>query len=157
MSNLSWPEVDEDRQVVDLERSKTRNSAKDQAHLTTESRQHEQDRSVSGESARSRDSIHAIIRDRPQSGTPPLRRADRSVSSDLRAASRNSSTSDASLKLDKAAKDAKAQKAGSTRSLHLVDTVVASSSTYDPVKDKGKGRITKMTDVYVSALPIFHL
>ena len=91
-------------------------------------------RSFSGASIKSGDSINAIIRTPDQvrsasglsyrsSGTPPLRRVDRSVSGDLRAKS--------------LAKQSEAE-----------PLVFASSSSYDPTKDKGKD---KMADVYVSS------
>ena len=102
-------------------------------------------RTASAASIRSDNSIHAIIRTPDQvrsasgqsyrsSGTPPLRRTDRSVSGDLRAAS----------KLGEAKSHAKSSEAD------LADINIPSSSTYDPVTDKGKNR-ADMADVYVSA------
>ena len=102
-------------------------------------------RAASAASMRSDNSIHAIIRTPDQirsasgqsyhsSGTPPLRRVDRSASSDLRGASKLS--------------EAKTRAKSSEADLDL-DTHLASSSTYDPVTDKGKSR-ADMADVYVS-------
>lgn len=81
-----------------------------------------------------------------RSATPPLRRVDRSASGDLRSASK--------LGEDRArgAKNAQpdlsdfALAAGATAA---IVAGIASSSKYDPVKDKGKGR-ADMPDVYVS-------
>lgn len=156
-SRLSWPTVDEDTHSVDLERSKSRNT--DAGHRTSSRhsqsplpplandmiKQHETDyRSVSGASIRSNESITAIIKDHGtrSPSTPPLRRVDRSVSSDLRAANKRSEAK-------KAANSAEADP--------NVEPVTASSSTYDPLNDKGKARITKMADVYVSVIPVFYL
>jgi len=149
-SRLSWPAVDEDTHSVDLERSKSRNTSVGRRSSSRHSqsplpplatdliRQHEADyRSVSGASIRSNDSITAIIRDQDikSPSTPPLRRVDRSVSSDLRAANKRSEAK-------KLAKSAEPDLS--------IEPVTASSSTYDPLNDKGKARITKMADVYVS-------
>ncbi|KAH0536322.1 hypothetical protein FGG08_006795 [Glutinoglossum americanum] len=60
--------------------------------------------------------------------TPPLRRVDRSVSGDLRAASKREQR--------KLASDPPPE------------LFLPSSSTYDPLKDKGKGRARDMADVY---------
>jgi hypothetical protein len=159
-SRLSWPAVDDEAHHVDLVRSKSRNtesSRHSSGHhpllpavagaalagtvLASDIAQHHETdfRSVSGASVRSNDSISAIIKesDSPKSGTPPLRRVDRSVSSDLRAANKRSEAK-------------KLAKSAETRGIDLEPPIIASSSTYDPVNDKGKGRIVKMTDVYVS-------
>ena len=97
------------------------------------------------------DSIHAIIRTPDQvhsssgqsirsTGTPPLRRVDRSVSGDLRGAS---------MKIDakRRAKIAEAEPAPAI--LGVTEGTFPSSSTYDPLTDKGKSR-GDMADVYVS-------
>jgi len=153
-SRLSWPAVDEDTHSVDLERSKSRNtdagrrtsSRHSQSPLpplaTDMTKQQTDYRSVSGASIRSNESITAIIKDQGtrSPSTPPLRRVDRSVSSDLRAANKRSETK-------KAAKSAEADP--------NVEPVIASSSTYDPLNDKGKARITKMADVYVSVIQVY--
>ena len=158
LSKLDWPDIDEDREIVDLERSMSRNTEKDRrasgrhskpSPLSADKQREGERRSLSGASIRSNDSINAIIRspqEAPHSATPPLRRTDRSASGDLRAASRLSAgSSDASTKRDRSAKSELKAK----RNLDG-DEVIASSSTYDPVTDKGKGRISKMADVYVS-------
>ena len=152
ISRLSWPAVDEDAHSVDLDRNKSRNTDRERRSSSRQSplpllasdamKQHEIDlRSISGASIRSGESINAIIRSPiiQSPGTPPLRRVDRSISSDLRAANRRSG----------------AKILGKQAEADLdVKPVVASSSSYDPVNDKGKGRITKMTDVYVSNRPL---
>ena len=143
ISRLSWPAVDEEQHSVDLERSRSRsagNRAPSRQSVVSPlggpPKQPDIDhRSFSGASIKSGDSINAIIRAPDQvrsasglsyhsSGTPPLRRVDRSVSGDLRAKS--------------LAKQNEAE-----------PPTVASSSTYDPAKDKGKN---KMADVYVSTV-----
>ena len=147
ISRLSWPAVDEEQHFVDLERSRNRttdNRAPSRQSVKSPlggaPKQHDGEyRSFSNASIRSGESINAIIRTPDQvrsasglsyhsSGTPPLRRVDRSVSGDLRAKSL-AKQSEAELQTSAAA------------------NAVASSSSYDPTKDKGK---TKMADVYVS-------
>ena len=125
---LSWPSVDEDHHTVDLERSGSRN--------TNVSKQSER-RSPSGASIGSVESINAIIKtpEVKSSGTPPLRRTDRSVSGDLREAHKKGG----------AKKPAKRKEAEGQ-----FDIAIPSSSTYDPTKDKGKGRVDDMAAVYVS-------
>ena len=163
LSRLSWPEVDEEKHAVDLDRSLSRDPTLERRHsnistLTADlHKHHEADkRSVSGASIRSGDSIHAIIRTPDQvrsasglsnrsSGTPPLRRVDRSISGDLRGASKRSEAK-------KLAKPAEAERDAKLELEPEPEPVIPSSSTYDPVKDKGKNksRIQVMTDVYVS-------
>jgi hypothetical protein len=70
------------------------------------------------------------------SGTPPLRRVDRSASGDLRAASKRDSGK------------TRAGAKGRRGDLELENA--PSSSTYDPVHDKGKGTVRGMADIYVS-------
>ena len=127
---------------------------KDQRHISDEGHSHsrrlsnQSNPSVREEWRRqavgSPDSIHAIIRT-PElrsssgqsirsSGTPPLRRVDRSASSDLRGAS----------KIDEAKARAKIE-----AEPELPTPIIPSSSTYDPLVDKGKSR-GDMADVYVS-------
>ena len=117
---LSWPKVDEDNHTVDLERSGSRER-----------------RTPSGASVGSVESINAIIKtpEVKSSGTPPLRRTDRSVSGDLREAHKKGGAK----KLAKL-KEAERQ----------LDIAIPSSSTYDPTKDKGKRRVDDMAAVYVS-------
>ena len=142
ISEVRRPVVDEEQHSVGFERSRSR-SAEDRApsrHSIVSPwgeppKQREGDhRSFSGASIKSGDSINAIIRTPDQvrsasglsyrsSGTPPLRRVDRSVSGDLRAKSL-------------------------ARPSEAEPQVFASSSSYDPTKDKGKD---KMADVYVSS------
>ena len=133
ISGLSWPAVNEEEHIVDLERSRSRTKDNSRQSVISPSGEAPKPRSFSGASIRSTESINAIIRTPDQirsasglsyhsSGTPPLRRVDRSVSGDLRAKS-----------LAKQSEPA--------------PQTIASSSTYDPTKDKGKDR---MADVYVS-------
>lgn len=125
---LSWPPVDEDNHTVDLERSGSRN--------TSMSKQSER-RSLSGASVGSVESINAIIKtpDVNSSGTPPLRRTDRSVSGDLREAHKKGGAK-------KLAKRKEAER--------QLDIAIPSSSAYDLTKDKGKSRVDDMAAVYVS-------
>ena len=159
ISSLDWPTVDDEKHSVDLNRSRSisRNTnphrplscQSNLSPLTADPAKHRdtERRSVSGASVASVESINAIIRTPDQvrsvsglsqrsSGTPPLRRVDRSVSSDLRAANKRS----------EAKRQAKLNLAEAEPQI-----VVPSSSTYDPVKDKGKTRARGMADVYVSA------
>lgn len=166
-SRPPWLAAEEEKGAIE-ERSRSRNS--DQ--LSTLSSRHsgragvsfgqreEEHRTGSAGSMRSdkNSSIHAIIRTpdqvRSASGlsyrssatpTPPLRRVDRSASGDLRGASR---------------KDGANSRAKSSSEFHpepepeLDLTTIPSSSTYDPVTDKGKSR-ADMTDVYVSMQSLF--
>ena len=153
ISRLSWPAVEEEKHSVDLDRSRSRTadrqaSGRQSVVSASGLPQKPADgefRSFSGASIRSGESINAIIRTPPDagrsasglgyrsSGTPPLRRVDRSVSGDLREANRKS----------QAKKRAKPSEAEPARAF-------ASSSTYDPTKAKGKGKVRDMADVYVS-------
>ena len=168
ITRLSWPDVNEENHSVDLERSRSRPADKDRKpslqrkkklSLSTDPDRHDGERrSTSGASIKSQESINAIIRSPPMQAAdappPHLRRASRSVSSDLRAASKRSEprSEPSSVGSDaKRSKDARPGKASPVADVDLDRGVpVASSSTYDPVTDKGKGRITKMTDIYVS-------
>ena len=148
IARLSWPAVDEEKHAINLERSRSRDTdhrpssrhsnvsglPSDGANL----------RSFSGASVRSGESINAIIRtpegvhsvsgvSNRSSATPPLRRVDRSISGDLRAANRKSSV-----------------KAASEAETEIATPTIPPSSTYDPIKDKGKSRVRDMADVYVS-------
>ncbi|KAF2195380.1 hypothetical protein K469DRAFT_734024 [Zopfia rhizophila CBS 207.26] len=76
-----------------------------------------------------------------RSATPPLRRVDRSTSGDLRAAAR---LGEAKTRDAKKAQLDIALTVGATAAI----AGIASSSTYDPVRDKGKGRAVDMPDVY---------
>lgn len=150
IARLSWPAVDEDNHSVDLERVLSRNTDRrpSSRHSNSSTRLREGDvRSTSGQSFRSGGSINRFRtpdRDhvRPASGvgnrsataTPPLRRVDRSLSGDLRAANKRSEAKSLAKQPDLG-----------------FDPHVPSSSTYDPIKDKGKSIARDdMTDVYVS-------
>ena len=157
ISRLSWPAVDEENHSVDLERSRSRNTDMDRRPSSRHSNisalmgdaaklRDIERRSVSGASIRSGESINAIIRTPDQfrsvsglshrsSGTPPLRRVDRSVSGDLRAASKRGEARNP---------------ANPTEANAETEIGIPSSSTYDPIKDKGKTRAGQMADVYVS-------
>ena len=138
-----------DEHSVDLERSRSRHTDLSSRHSTVSHASIVSHKHPGGEersaSIASDKSIHAIIRTPDQvrsasgqslksSGTPPLRRVDRSVSSDLRGASKRS--------------EAKTRAKTSEEDAEL-DINIPSSSTYDPVTDKGKSR-ADMADVYVS-------
>ncbi|KAL9614824.1 MAG: hypothetical protein Q9167_000734 [Letrouitia subvulpina] len=149
IAHLSWPPVDEEKHSIDLERSRSRGAERRLSSHHSQTKPHDGERrSASGTSDLSVESINAIIKTPDQvrsasgmsnrsSGTPPLRRADRSVSGDLRGASKEAAR--------KRAKQSRAEvevEAGSAA------IGIPSSSTYDPVKDKGKGRVREMADVY---------
>lgn len=84
------------------------------------------------------------INSRRSTGTPPLRRVSRNLSGDLRAASR--------LEEEKEKEKEEAGRRSSDYSRAAEDELVnlPSSSTYDPVTDKGKRPVRVMADVYVS-------
>ena len=139
---------------VDLERSRSRHTDLSSHHSTVSHGSIVPHKHADGEERKSSiasissdKSIHAIIRTPDQvrsasgqsfraSATPPLRRVDRSVSGDLRGASKRS--------------EAKTRAKTSEEDAEL-DINIPSSSTYDPVTDKGKNR-ADMADVYVSPL-----
>ncbi|KAL8670866.1 MAG: hypothetical protein Q9168_004613, partial [Polycauliona sp. 1 TL-2023] len=157
-----WPSMDEDKQALDVERSRSRNTeqrpSSHQSNISSlvsgppKQREYER-RSFSGASNHSIESINAIIRTPPDqmrsasgmsnrsSGTPPLRRANRSVSGDLRGANRKSEA-------NKRAKQPEAEPLE-------VDTSIAlpplSTTPHDPTKDKSKGLVKGMADVFVSS------
>ena len=149
ISKPSLPKHGE-KNMVDLERSLSRNTDQSsrQSNVSNVPHKHHvgEVRQPSVASVQSDNSIHAIIRTPDQvrsasgqsfrsSGTPPLRRVDRSVSGDLRGASLKS--------------EAKGRAKSSQEDPEL-DINIPSSSTYDPVTDKGKTR-ADMADVYVSS------
>jgi hypothetical protein len=70
-----------------------------------------------------------------RSATPPLRRVDRKLSGDLRAASRRGGV-------------VSAVSAAAVPDLPGPSTTPAPSAAYDPVRDKGKGRALDMPDVF---------
>lgn len=129
ISRLSWPLVHDEKYLADLDHSGSR---------TTDRPTEGDVRSFSGASIRSGESINAIIRTPPgtrsTTGTPPLRRTDRSVSGDLREANRKS----------------RAKKRDNSSEAREAEPVPSSSKIYDPTKDKGKGKVRDMADVYVS-------
>ena len=156
ISRQSWPAADEEKHAVD-ERSRSGNSdhmatfSSRQSVLSDITPRHKEGeyRTASAASMQSENSIHAIIRTPDQvrsasglsyrsSGTPPLRRVDRSASGDLRGASRKG--------------QAKNHARSSSEFEPEPDFAIPSSSTYDPITDKGKSR-ADMADVYVSLQP----
>ncbi|KAL2039684.1 hypothetical protein N7G274_007543 [Stereocaulon virgatum] len=144
---VSKPSLSKHEDMVDLERSLSRNTDQSsrQSNVSNVPHKHHEDevRQPSVASVQSDKSIHAIIRTPDQvrsasghsfrsSGTPPLRRVDRSVSGDLRGA------------------NLKSEAKGRAKSSHEdpeLDINIPSSSTYDPITDKGKTR-ADMADVY---------
>ena len=108
------------------------------------------------------DSIHAIIRSPDQvrsasgqsfrsSGTPPLRRVDRSASGDLRAASRKDEAKiGASPKISEEAELAPEPESESESLAEQPDFPPATSSAYDPLTDKGKEKADSDMADYVS-------
>ena len=171
-SHQPWPVAEEEKRATE-ERSRSRNSDQLSRVSSRHSgwpgaafghREEEEDhRTTSAGSMRSEknnnnNSIHAIIRTPDQvrsasglsyrssgTATPPLRRVDRSASGDLRGAS----------KKDEAKNRAKISseiinEPPPDLDLDFANSIpIPSSSTYDPVTDKGKSR-ANMTDVYVS-------
>ena len=166
ISRQAWDAADEEKGAVD-EGSRSRHS--DQVSMSSVSSRHSyalpgvtrrqgedeygRYRTASAASAGSaakvpsENSIYAIIRtpeqvrsasglSYPSSGTPPLRRVDRSLSGDLRGASQKTE-----------AKRERSAKSSVKTSSEIIG--IPSSSTYDPVTDKGKSR-ADMADVYVS-------
>lgn len=165
ISRQSWPAADEERHAVD-ERSRSRNSdhmatfSSRQSALPDITPRHKEGeyRTASAASMQSeKNSIHAIIQTPDQirsasglsyrsSGTPPLRRVDRSASGDLRGASRKGQGQ------DQAKNHAKSSSEFEPEPEPEFDVAIPSSSTYDPITDKGKSR-ADMADVYVSLHP----
>ena len=139
--------------TMDIERSLSRNTDQSSRHSNmsnprgvAQKNRDGGERKSSVASIHSDNSIPAIIRTPDQvrsasgqsfrsSGTPPLRRVDRSVSGDLRGASKKI--------------EAKSRAKSSEEDPEL-DINIPSSSTYDPITDKGKSR-ADMADVYVSS------
>ena len=161
ISRQAWDAADEEKGAVD-EGSRSRHSDQVSSVSSRHSalpgvtrRQREDEygtyRTASAASAAnaanvpSENSIYAIIRTPEQvrsasglsyrsSGTPPLRRVDRSLSGDLRGASQKTEAK-------------RSAKSSAKTSSEIIG--IPSSSTYDPVTDKGKSR-ADMADVYVS-------
>ena len=82
-----------------------------------------------------------------RSATPSLRRIDRSRSGDLRFAAKLGEVSAPDAKRAQSTVSGIALAAGATAAVAAAAAGIASSSKYDPVKDKGKGR-ADMPDVY---------
>ncbi|KAL8891102.1 MAG: hypothetical protein Q9192_005782, partial [Flavoplaca navasiana] len=154
-----WPSIDEEKQPLDVERSQSRNTeqrpSSHQSNISSlvsgppKQREYER-RSFSGASNHSIESINAIIRTPPDQmrsasgmsnrscGTPPLRRADRSVSSDLRGANRKS----------EANKRAKQPEAEPQEVDTSIPVPLPSTTPNDSTKNKSKGRVKGMADVF---------
>lgn len=162
ISRQSWPTADEEERAVD-ERSTSRNSddlatfSSRQSALPDIMPRHKEGeyRTASTASMQSDKSIHAIIRTPDQvrsasglsyrsSGTPPLRRVDRSASGDLRGASRKGQAK------NHAKSSSEFEPEPEPEPEPEFDIAIPSSSTYDPITDKGKSR-ADMADVYVSS------
>ncbi|KAL8938625.1 MAG: hypothetical protein Q9216_003793 [Gyalolechia sp. 2 TL-2023] len=145
---------DEDKHHADLERSRSRSrEQRPSSHqsnmsslVSSQPKQREYERrSLSGASNGSIESINAIIRTPPDqmrstsgmsnrsSGTPPLRRSDRSISGDLRGANRKSG----------AKKRAKQSEPESE-----ITAVPPSSTPHDSAHVGGKGRVKDMANVF---------
>ena len=131
MSRLDWPDVDDHQHTVDIGRVKSRGSARSQESVRSRgvrSLDRPEDVKTPDQNRKS----PASIASQRSSGTPPLRRVDRSLSGDLRAASKRDRVKTKSLV--------------KSRLLELdhEHENEPSPSTYDPVKDKG------MAERYVS-------
>ncbi|KAI9892970.1 MAG: hypothetical protein M1814_000854 [Vezdaea aestivalis] len=151
MSRLSWPIVDENEHTVDLDRAKSRERRDLSPNAMLDPSSGEK-RDISGGSDRSagRSTKRFITPDRDlfrpgstvsnrsaSTGTPPLRRVDRSLSGDLRAASRLSEPR------------AKGKRRPDPPPAELPN--ILTPSTNVPDLDKGKSRAgPDMADVYVS-------
>ncbi|KAL8902978.1 MAG: hypothetical protein Q9207_004237 [Kuettlingeria erythrocarpa] len=145
---------DDEKHYLDIERSRSRGTdqrpSSYQSNISSlvsslpKQREYER-RSLSGASNHSVESINAIIRTPPDqmrsasgmsnrsSGTPPLRRTDRSVSGDLRGANRKS----------EAKKRAKQPEAESE-----IAAPPLPSTTPDPSNERRKSRVKDMASVY---------
>ena len=172
-SQQPWPAAEEEKRAIE-ERSRSRNSdqlstvssrhsgwpgaafgqREEEDHRTTSAGSMRSDKNKKKKNDNNNNSIRAIIQTPDQvrsasglsyrssdTATPPLRRVDRSASGDLRGAS----------KKDEAKNRAKiSSEINEPPDLDFVNNI-PSSSTYDPVTDKGKSP-ANMTDVYVSLL-----
>ena len=164
ISRLSWPSVDDKAETVDIERVKSRDSqqhSSDQAAnasaLTPEvARNPPVDRqSPNDQCVEYRTNVNLSRRITPEreffrpgsglsqrsSGTPPLRRVDRRVSGDLRAANRREES-----------------RLANDRALNLtLDRPQLSTTRPDePIRDSARGGVGEMAAVYVSAAQCFH-
>ena len=155
LSRLSWPPVDEEHETVGIDRALSLTPSRRLPHdqhtpninvdptkrrgseQLSPSSLSEHDRSgVSVARYKTPDHLRPLSAASNRSATPPLRRIDRSLSGDLRSASRLG---------EGKARDAK---------ISPQQSAVPGPSTYDPFKDKGKARALDMADVYVSTITI---
>ncbi|KAL8651807.1 MAG: hypothetical protein Q9226_004536, partial [Calogaya cf. arnoldii] len=161
-----WPSTDEDKLAMDAGRSQSRGMeqrpSSHQSNISSlvsgppKQREYE-GRSFSGASSHSVESINAFIRTPPEqmrsasgmsnrsSGTPPLRRVDRSVSSDLRSANRKSEANRRAKQLE--ASEAEPE-VDTSISVSVPVPVPSTSPNNDSTKNKSKGRVKGMADVF---------
>ncbi|KAL8927892.1 MAG: hypothetical protein Q9172_001118, partial [Xanthocarpia lactea] len=155
-----WQSIDEEEQPMDNERSRSRGTdprpSSHQSNISSlvsgppKQREYER-RSFSGASNHSIESITAIIRTPPDqvrsasgmsnrsSGTPPLRRVDRSVSSDLRRANRKSEANNR----------AKQPEAEGAVDISVPVPVPSTTPNNDSAKDNNsKSRVKQMANVF---------
>ena len=154
-----WPSMDEGSRNTEQRPSSHQSNISSLVSGPPKQREYER-RSFSGASNHSVESINAFIRTPPEqmrsasgmsnrsSGTPPLRRVDRSVSSDLRGANRKSEA-------NRRAKQPEAPPAQVDPSISVPLPVPSTSPTNDSTTDRSKGRVKGMADVFVSSsLPL---
>ncbi|KAI4194412.1 MAG: hypothetical protein LQ348_002650 [Seirophora lacunosa] len=152
ISHLSWSAGDGEKQHGDMERSQSRGTEQrsNMSSLVSslpKQREYER-RSLSGASNHSVESINAIIRTPPDqmrsasgmsnrsSGTPPLRRSDRSVSGDLRGATNNAKKN---RKVD--------AKEGAKRSKAEAE-IITPEPLHDPNTQRRTSRVRDMANVF---------
>ena len=150
-----WPSIDEGSRNTEQRPSSHQSNISSLVSGPPKQREYER-RSFSGASNHSVESINAFIRTPPEqmrsasgmsnrsSGTPPLRRVDRSVSSDLRGANRKSEA-------NRRAKQPEAPPAEVDPSISVPLPVPSTSPTNDSTTDRSKGRVKGMADVFVSS------
>ncbi|OCK79949.1 hypothetical protein K432DRAFT_55460 [Lepidopterella palustris CBS 459.81] len=153
LARLSPPHVDEEHEMVGIDRSLSLSPARRLRHdqrsppITIDPTKRSASSPLSPTAFSDRsggsvtrfktpDHLRPLSAASNRSATPPLRRVDRSLSGDLRAASRLGEVS------------ARGAKTPSQQS----DITIPGPSTYDPLKDKGKARAVDMADVYVSCI-----
>ncbi|KAI4103495.1 MAG: hypothetical protein LQ339_004220 [Xanthoria mediterranea] len=147
-----WPSIDEGSRNTEQRPSSHQSNISSLVSGPPKQREYER-RSFSGASNHSVESINAFIRTPPEqmrsasgmsnrsSGTPPLRRVDRSVSSDLRGANRKSEA-------NRRAKQPEAPPAEVDPSISVPVPVPSTSPTNDSTTDRSKGRVKGMADVF---------
>ncbi|CAO1597466.1 hypothetical protein XANCAGTX0491_001273 [Xanthoria calcicola] len=147
-----WPSIDEGSRNTEQRPSSHQSNISSLVSGPPKQREYER-RSFSGASNHSVESINAFIRTPPEqmrsasgmsnrsSGTPPLRRVDRSVSSDLRGANRKSEA-------NRRAKQPEAPPAEVDPSISVPLPVPSTSPTNDSTTDRSKGRVKGMADVF---------